>query len=62
MGFSQQGYWNGLLFPLPGDLPDPGLELMSPALQADYLPLSHLGNPQTRRRMNPHRAKKVFLI
>ena len=33
MGFSRQEYWSGLLFPLPGDLPDPGIEpIMSPAL------------------------------
>ena len=30
MGFSRQGYWSGLLFPSPGDLADPGIELMSP--------------------------------
>ena len=35
MGFSKQGYWSGLPFPSPGDLPDPGIELGSPALQAD---------------------------
>jgi len=38
MGFSRQEYWNGLPFPSSGDLPDPGIELRSPALQADYLP------------------------
>ena len=37
MGFSRQEYWNGLPFPSPGDLPNPGIELMSPALQADAL-------------------------
>ena len=26
MGFSRQGYWNGLPFPSPGDLPHPGIE------------------------------------
>ena len=30
--FSMQKYWNGLLFPSPGDLPDPGIQLLSPAL------------------------------
>ena len=29
------GYWSGLPFPSPGDLPDPGIELGSPSLQAD---------------------------
>jgi len=36
-GFSRQGYWSGLPFPSPGDLPEPGIELASPALQADSL-------------------------
>ena len=43
MEFSRQGYWSGLPFPSPGDLPDPGIEPGSPALQADSLPLSHQG-------------------
>ena len=30
MGFSRQEYWGGLPFPAPGDLPDPGIEAMSP--------------------------------
>ena len=37
MGFSRQEYWNGLPFPTPGDLPNPGIELWSPAFQADTL-------------------------
>ena len=37
MGFSRQEYWSGLLFPSPENLPDPGIELRSPALQADSL-------------------------
>ena len=32
MGFSRQEYWNGLPFPIPGDLPDPGIEPRFPAL------------------------------
>ena len=32
MGFSRHEYWNGLLFPSPGDLPDPGIEPRSPKL------------------------------
>ena len=38
MGFSRQEYWSGLPFPSPGGLPDPRIELESPALQADALP------------------------
>ena len=37
MGFSRQEYWSGLLFPSPGDLPNPGIKPKSPALQADAL-------------------------
>ena len=37
LGFSMQEYWNGLPFPSPGDLPNPGIEPRSPALQADSL-------------------------
>ena len=36
--FSRQEYWSGLPFPSPGDLPNPGIEPGSPALQADALP------------------------
>ena len=35
MGFSRQEYWSGLPFPPPGDLPDPGIEPRSPALEAE---------------------------
>ena len=37
VGFSRQAYWSGLPFPSPGDLPDPGIEPGSSALQADAL-------------------------
>ena len=33
MGFPRQVYWNGLPFPSPGDLSDPGIEAASPVLQ-----------------------------
>ena len=45
MEFSRQEYWSGLPFPPPGDLPDPGIELESPAVQADSLPSEPLGMP-----------------
>ena len=38
MGFLRPKYWGGLSFPSPGDLPDTGTKLRSPALQADSLP------------------------
>ena len=37
MGFSRQEYWNGLPFPSPGDLTNPGIEPRSPTLEADAL-------------------------
>jgi len=36
MGFSRQECWSRLLFPSPGDIPDPGIKPGSPALQADF--------------------------
>ena len=44
MRFSRQDYWSELPFLSPEDLPDPGIEPVSPALQADSLPLCHLGS------------------
>ena len=37
LGFPRQEYWSGLPFPSPGDLPDPGIEPRSPALESDVL-------------------------
>ena len=41
--FSRQEDWSGLPFPSPGNLPNPGIELQSPALQTDALPSEPLG-------------------
>ena len=46
MGFSRQKYWSGLPLPSPGDLPDPGVEPGSPALQADALSSEPPGKPR----------------
>ena len=43
MGFSRQGYWSGVPFPPPGDLPDPGIEpgfLTAPALAGGFFTTS----------------------
>ena len=40
-----QKYWSGLPFPSPGDLSNPGMEPVPPALHADPLPLSYQGSP-----------------
>ena len=45
MGFSRQEYWSGLPFPSPGDLPHPGIEPRSPALEADALTSEPPGKP-----------------
>ena len=49
MGFPRQEYWRGLLFPSPGDLPDPGIEpvsLASPALADGFFTTEPPGKPQ----------------
>ena len=45
MEFSRQEYWSALPFPSPGDLPDPGIEAQSPALQVDSWPSEPPGKP-----------------
>ena len=45
MGFPRQGHWSGSPFSSPGDLPEPGIEPGSPALQADSLPPVLPGKP-----------------
>ena len=44
-GFSRKEHWTGLQCPPPGDLPDPGIKPVSPALQADSLPTEAPGKP-----------------
>ena len=48
LGFSRQKHWSGLPFPSPGDLPNPGIEPWSPALQADSLPSETAGKSGNR--------------
>ena len=49
MGFSRQEYWSGLPFPSPGDLPDPGMEPIAPALASGSLPSEPPGKPHCAR-------------
>ena len=51
MGFSRQEYWSGLPFPSPGDLPNPGIEPRSLALQADALTSEPPGKPRDIKRI-----------
>ena len=60
MEYSRQECWSGLPFPPPGDLPDPGTDLVSlvsPALKTDSLPTAPPGKP-----MNTHYKERVYEI
>ena len=45
MGFSRQEYWSVLPFPSPGDIPDPGIKAMSPALAGGFFTPEPSGKP-----------------
>ena len=66
IGFSRQEYWSGLPFPSPGDLPDPGTDPGSTALQADYLPFELRESPIYRlglsRILTPSRKSAMSLL
>ena len=49
MELPRQEYWSGLPFPSPGDLLDPGIKLVSPALQADSLPSEQPGKQRAHK-------------
>ena len=53
MGFSRREYWSGLPFPIPGNLPDPGIEPGSPTLQVDAL----ISEPPGKQNY----TKKIFM-
>ena len=55
MGFSRQEYWRGLPFLSPGDLPGPGTEPASPAMQTDSLPSEPPGKTNVAQE-NPDKA------
>ena len=66
MGFSRQEYWSGLPCPPPGDLPDPGIERVPPALAAGSLPLVPSGKPvfglkQTEKVLKNMSAFKIWI-
>ena len=61
MGFSRQGYWNGLPCPPPGDLPGPGIaSFASPAVAGGFFTTSHLGSPV--KIFIPRLLKKNFFL
>ena len=45
MALPREEFWSGLPFPAPGDLPDPGVDSGSYAMQADSLPFEAPGKP-----------------
>ena len=45
MEISGQEYWSGLPFPSPGDLPNPGIKLSSPALAGEFFTTEPPGKP-----------------
>ena len=64
MGFSRQECLSGLPFPSPGDLPNPGIEPRSPALQADALPSEPPGKPcfkKWRALINHNTHRRIYL-
>ena len=46
MGFPGQEYWSVLPFPSPGDLHDPGIEPMFPALACGFFTTEPPGKPE----------------
>ena len=66
MGFSRQEHWSGLPFPLPGDLSDPGIELVSfvsPALAGGFLTTEPPGKPSGKAAIGNNRlysSKTLF--
>ena len=61
MRFSRQGYWSGLPFPSPGDLPNPGIEPRSPALQANSL-LTELQGKGKYRMLSKHLKGVIHFV
>ena len=58
-GFSQQGYWSGLPFPPPGDLPDPGIE--STSLVFPYIALQFYIYICSGGRQKIHKEKYMII-
>ena len=60
MEFSRPEYWSGWPFPSPGDLPNLGIELGSPALQVDSLPAEPQGKPKNTGVGSLSLLQKIF--
>ena len=62
MAFSKQEYWSGLPFPSPGDLPHPGIDTGSPALQAESLQSDLLRNRFTEESSRNRFTERQYLL
>ena len=65
MGFPKQEHWSGLPFPSPGDVPDPGMELESPALAGRFFTPEPPGKPKCNTGMisfNTVRKKNITIL
>ena len=60
MEFSRQEHWSGFPFPSPGDVPDPGIEPGSPALQAASLPSEPRSNHKGRDKKGKNKEVTNF--
>ena len=60
--FSRPEYWSGLPCPSPEDLPNPGIEPRSPALQADALPAEPQEKPQNTEMASLSLLQRIFPI
>ena len=61
MEFSRTEYWSGYPFPSPRDLPNPGIEPRSPALQVDSLPDEPQGKPKNTAVGSLSLLQRIFL-
>ncbi|KAB0349667.1 hypothetical protein FD755_015209 [Muntiacus reevesi] len=62
MGFSRQKYWSGLPFPSPGDLPDPGIKPVSPALAGRFFTTEPPRKPITPDLNKLNRIESEFVL
>ena len=60
-GFSRQEYWSELPCPPPGNLPNPGIEPISPTLQVDSLSSEPPGKPKNTGMDSLSLLQRIFL-
>ena len=60
MGFSRQEHWSGLSSPPPGDLPDPGIQFLFPALAGGFFTTSATWGSVDGKLLRKHQGQKGF--